>query len=602
MSHRRTISLQREQNRPLLNDTESQQLEKSTEEWVDQPSAARRRRIMLKAVALARPAHLVTTLKRFIYCFVPQLIRTQVFDDPAPADKQFSTSYLNGLRGMTALKVFTFHYFMVFTDATHVAYGADDRHTYITELPLIRYFWTGFTSHIFFGVAGYLTCQRLFILLDKNDQASQAKVLLSVSGSLFRRAFRLYLPVFLITLLMATYIHLGYYESNRPLLLSWERLFPGDWNETKPDMYPTWFEQLKYWGLEMYRLCNIVSADTVYPLHDQHLWSILAEMRASLHLHGIVIALAQCKRHVRLIMLWILVFLYFYWQHWEIWVYLLGAIVAQIDQILNEREAARKALPMAAATEHTADPEKDHDTSSMSSTTPGVIEGFQSFFHVGLTSSIHLPTAYRALRITGFLIAFYFLSYPIHGSRDDHCPGYETLNLFIPEWMERKDKFYANWGTFLLLLLIVRSDAKRSRWRQMTSHWLTQYLGKISFAFYLVQAIIQQSFGYLIPHHIWWSFGVEGIDTSGVAWISAIAVGWTITLIATLWMADCWNREIEVTSRGKRPSIERHLYLKTLERARDDEDSKFMASPGAEVVAKEMVSAKSTRNLRSTKH
>ncbi|KAK5948197.1 hypothetical protein OHC33_010745 [Knufia fluminis] len=538
------MSLQRQQDRPLLNDTESQHSESSNEEWVEQPSAVRRRWVMLKALALARPAHLVTLLKRLGYCFVPQLIRTQIFDDPAPRGKEFSTSYLNGLRGMTALKVFTFHYFMVFTDATHVPYGADARHTYITELPLIRYLWTGFTSHLFFGLAGYLTCHRLFILLDKNDQASQAKVLLSVSGSLFRRAFRLYLPVLLITLLMATYIHLGFYETNRPLLHNWDRLFPGDWNETKPDMYPTWYEQLQFWASEMYQLCNFVSADTFYPLHDQHLWSILSEMRASLHLHGIIIALAQCKRHVRLIMLWVLVFLYFYWQHWEIWVYLLGAIVAQIDQILNERDAARKAFPTRSALMQTIDPEKD-DTSSTFSITPGLLESFQSFFDIDLTYYIHTPTAYQALRITGFLIAFYLLSFPIHGGDGGPCPGFETLASFIPEWMERKDKFYANWGTFLLLLLLVRSDPTTSRWRQITSHWLPQYFGKISFAFYLVQQIIQHSFGYMIPHHIWWTFGVEGIETNDLMWISAIAVGWTFTLMATLWMADCWNREIE---------------------------------------------------------
>ena len=500
---------------------------------------------MLKAVARVRPAHLLTLVKRFGYCFVPQLIRTQVFDDPAPKSKQFSTSYLNGLRGITAVKVFTFHYFMVFTDATHVPYGADKRHTYWTELPLIRYFWTGFTSHIFFGLAGYLTCQRLFILLDKNDQASQAKVLLSLSGSLFRRAFRLYLPVLLITLLMATYIHLGFYEFNRPLLLNWGGLFPGDWNETKPEMYQTWYEQLRFWASEMYQLCNFTNADTFYPLHDQHLWSILSEMRASLHLHGIIIGLAQCKRTVRLALLWILVFVYFYWQHWEIWVYLLGAIVAQIDQILNERDAARKALPTTCAASPAAEQEKDEDASSTSSTPPGILESFQSMFKVDVTSCIHTPTAYQALRITGYLIAFYFLSYPIHGTRGDPCPGYETLNLFIPEWMERKDKFYANWGTFILLLLLVRSDPKTSKWRQLTNHWLPQYFGKVSFAFYLVQQIVQHSFGYLIPHHIWWSFGVEGIHTTDMGWVTAIAVGWIFTLVATLWLADCWNREVE---------------------------------------------------------
>lgn len=545
----------REQNQPLLdNDAESQHSESTVVEWSDQPSAARRRRILLRLVATTRPSHTLSLLKRFAYCFVPQLIRTNVFEDPAPKAKEFSTSYLNGLRGMTAIKVFTFHYFMVFTDATHVPYGADERHTYWTELPLIRYVWTGFTSHIFFALAGYLTCQRMFVLLDRNDQASQAKVLLSVSGSLFRRAFRLYLPVFLITLLMTTYIHLGYYEQNRPLLLNWTRLFPGDWNETKPEMYETWYEQLKFWALEMYELCNFTNYGTFYPLHDQHLWSILSEMRASLHLYGCLIALAQVKRQARLVCLCLLVLAYMWWNHWEIWVYLLGAVVAHIDQLLTEREHTQKAagsrsLPLTTivptpASLSAAELEKEDDL-TVSSKAPSLWESFSSLCTLDTADCIHTSTAFQALRTTGFIIAFYLLSYPIHGSRGDKAPGYETLNQFIPEWMDRKDKFYANWGTFLLLLLIVRSDPQTSRWRKMTSHWLPQYLGKISFAFYLVQEIIQHSFGYLIPHHVWWAFGVEGVDTGPAGWLSAIMVGWTFTLIATLWTADCWTREIE---------------------------------------------------------
>jgi len=350
---------------------------------------------------------------------------------------------------------------------------------------------------------------------------------------------------------MAAYIHMGFYEKNRPLLLDWAHLFPGDWNETKPEMYPTWYEQLKFWANEMYLLCNFVSSETVYPLHDQHLWSILAEMRASLHLYGCLIALAQVKRHIRLICLWILVFVYMWWNHWEIWVYLLGAIVAQIDQIATEREETRKSaetqsLPMMTPPLSPVDFTNLEKAEALDyQRRPSVFQTFVSTYRVNGFSYIHVPTAFAALRITGFIIAFYLLSFPIHGTRGDPAPGYETLASFIPEWMERKDKFYSNWGTFLLLLLIVRSNPQTSRWRKILSHWLLQYLGKISFAFYLVQQIIQHSFGYLIPHHIWWMYGTEGVEVGEAGWISAIAVGWTLTLIATLWMADCWAREVE---------------------------------------------------------
>lgn len=532
-----------ESDRTLL-DTESQTSEPSERvlEWIDQVSHVERRQIVCRLLTVVHPAHLITLTKRVAYCFVPQLLRSYCFDDQAPPGKEFSTSYLNGLRGLTALKVFTFHYLMVFTPATHEPWGADPRYTRFVQLPILRYAWSGFTSHVFFGLAGYLTCTRLFVIMDKNDQASQAKVLLNLSASLFRRAFRLYLPVFLITLVMATYIHYGLYEANRPLLLDWSTLFPGDWNETKPFMYATWPEQLKVWRDEMYQLFNLASSDTFYPTHDQHLWSMLSEMRASLHLTGCLVALAQCKRHVRLAIMCILVGLYLYWNHWEIWIYLLGAIVAQIDQILTHREQERETEKQALPT--TILQEKNYLAVEISS--PSYTSETSASSHtIDLLTCSNHPAVHRILRTLGFFLAFYLLSYPIHGSRDP-APGYEYLNLLIPEWLVRKEKFYANWGTFILLLLLVRSKPGESCWRALVSHWLPQYLGKVSFALYLVQAIVQHSFGYMLPHRIWWSFGVQGIDLeSDWAWFMPIAVGWTITLIATLWAADCWTREVE---------------------------------------------------------
>ncbi|RJE17207.1 acyltransferase [Aspergillus sclerotialis] len=116
---------------------------------------------------------------------------------------------------------------MAFSDIGFQPWGTNDRHRYLLELPIIRYFYSGFTAHVFFGIAGYLTSLRLFQLLDKRDQTSQSKVLLNVSGALFRRAFRLYLPVLIVTLITAHYIHFGFYEGNRVYITDHEKLFPG---------------------------------------------------------------------------------------------------------------------------------------------------------------------------------------------------------------------------------------------------------------------------------------------------------------------------------------------------------------------------------------
>lgn len=498
------------------------------------------RRILSKAVLLMRPAHVYRWGKRVAYTFVPQLVRSRVWNDHSSKSKQFPTSYLNGLRGITSVKVFTFHYTFVFSDFGFQPWGTDDRHRYLLELPIIRYFYSGFTAHVFFGIAGYLTSLRLFQLLDRHDQASQAKVLNNVSGALFRRAFRLYLPTFLVTLITAHYIHFGFYESNRPLLLDHGKLFPGEWNEPKPEMFESYYKQMSYWAREMFDLGNIFTHGSVYPYHDQHLWSILAEMKGSLFLYVILIATAQCQKYVRLAAMCIMTYMFFLWNHWEIWVYTLGAVVAQVDLLLTERQQEKtvtltpERFPPSPPRSPAPEDEKPEDSWSRYSR----FTRFTSY----LPSLPRHRNAY--LRIFGFLVAFYFLSYPIDGARD-YAPGYMTLNKVIPEWMDRKDKFYPNIGTGILLLLLARSDPVTSTWRRILNSDLAQYLGKISFALYLVHGPILHAFGYLIPHRIWWALGTEGIDTSHLTWIVAVLIGWSISLTVSLWVADVWSREVE---------------------------------------------------------
>jgi peptidoglycan/LPS O-acetylase OafA/YrhL len=491
-------------------------------------------RLLLSSILL-RPEQAGRLWMRFGYALTPQLLRTLIWKDHAPLRKQFPTSYLNGLRGCTALKVFTFHYIHALSDIAFQPWGTNERHRYILEFPIIRYFYSGFTSHIFFGVAGYLTSVRLLQLMDAPDPLSQAQVLASISASLFRRVFRLYLPVFIITLMTATWIYLGLYEHNRPYLLDHQKYFPGEWNEPKPLQYSTYCEQLKFWSSEMFDLTNIIWEETFYPVHDQHLWSILSEMRASLHLYLCLLMLAQCTGRVRLVFFSILIVLYFYWNHWDIWVYILGALVAQIDIILTEAQQRNKS-PLLSSFQEKLEPMELEQSirPSLSNTT------YQLPRQV--SNHITLPS----LRFFGFLLAFYFLSYPIDGSRD-YAPGYMTLNLAIPDWMTRKDKFYPNIGTAILLLLLVRSDPKTSKWRKLLTSKIPQYMGSISFGFYLVHGPIMHLFGFMIPQWVWWGWlGLEGgNNTTDFQWITGVLCGWVPTLVVSLWAADVWTREVE---------------------------------------------------------
>jgi len=70
--------------------------------------------------------------------------------------------------------------------------------------------------------------------MDDLDLATQGKLLASISPLLFRPAFQLYLPVFLITLLTTLWIYYNLYGQNRPYLLNHQTHFPAEWKAPKP--------------------------------------------------------------------------------------------------------------------------------------------------------------------------------------------------------------------------------------------------------------------------------------------------------------------------------------------------------------------------------
>ena len=249
--------------------------------------------------------------------------------------------------------------------------------------------------------------------------------------------------------------------------------------------------------------------------------------------------LAQCKRRARLVLFVLLTGVYFCWNHWEIWVYILGALVAQIDVILTEAQQRQQtALPSSGEESMKPMPLEEVTKPSLANRV------------WRLASLPPLSVTIRTLRFLGFTLSFYLLSYPVGVNGDGpraHAPGYTTLNQFIPSWMVRKDKFYPNIGTALLLLLLVRSDPQKSMWRKFLNSSLPQYMGSISFGFYLVHGPLMHASGYMIPQRLWkYWFGVEGgNDLSDLHWIAGILCGWVLTLLASLWAADVWTREVE---------------------------------------------------------
>ena len=453
------------------------------------------------------------------------------------------------------MKVFVFHYLHFFSDSTFVPWGRDDQHRKFLQLPIIQFLYSGTTAQVFFIVAGYLMTLQLAKLFDNHDMPSRSKAFLSISSALFRRWFRLYLPTFVITLITAHYIYFGLYERNRNFYNQRDKYFPGPWTEPMPAQYSSYMGQMRNWARDMWGLCH-VWARSYRPQHDIHLWSILVEMQGSLVLYLILMATAQCRKYVRLFFMFLMTALSLFWDHGETWMYGCGGVVALIDLCLTERENEKSlSLPAAA--------------SPLPPSPAAVAEGagLKSRFSFILWSHFGTPvaTAWTCFRLFLYLCAFWTISYPMwaYGIWGwDGAQGYVTLNRFIPQNMQQKERFWPCMGTSLFLLLLTRANPDTSVWRQILNSEWAQYLGKVSFGFYLIQGPVLHAVVYLVPHWVWWSFGVEGVETNDFLWTIGIMVGFCTGTVLCLWMADVWQREVEARTVTVAQKIEKWCFVK----------------------------------------
>ncbi|EFQ32609.1 hypothetical protein CGRA01v4_09565 [Colletotrichum graminicola] len=131
-------------------------------------------------------------------------------------------------------------------------------------------------------------------------------------------------------------------------------------------------------------------------------------------------------------------------------------------------------------------------------------------------------------------VALYLLSYPDAGA--EWTPGFAFLSSLVPRyyiplsgWM-----FYQAMGALLLLPCVLHSPLLRG----LLEARVAQYLGKISFSFYLVHGPVLHSLGFWIMPRLFEQLGRN----------AGLVVGWVILLGVSLYLSDWWYRKIDAWS------------------------------------------------------
>ncbi|KAK1994290.1 acyltransferase [Colletotrichum falcatum] len=209
-------------------------------------------------------------------------------DEDAEIPAVTATSYLNGLRGLAALFVTFAHNTDDYQWVYH-GWGQTPEDYYLVQLPFVRDVFCGvFMVAIFFVVSGFALT---YSPLRKCHAGQSADAIASIPSSIFRRPFRLFLPV--VPTLLATTIAIQngvYYSSpmrtpSGPMVSGAWSYVPFIWGTlvtimTNPTtgtiLPPGWTLSTEYQGSLLVFMCCLVFARTSAPVRIFCVLALLA--------------------------------------------------------------------------------------------------------------------------------------------------------------------------------------------------------------------------------------------------------------------------------------------------------------------------------------
>ncbi|KAF2452303.1 acyltransferase family-domain-containing protein [Lineolata rhizophorae] len=492
----------------------------------DQPSSPHDHMVLRKTIVPRRfyqlPYKLVCPLSKLGICLLPAFVRRRA---GLVAENPNALTALDGVRGFACLFVFNFHSIYTYTNSLHNGYGLhnDDisveNTMYIHQLPFVSLLYRGRAMVcVFFALSGYVLSRKP---LQQIRAQQYEKFQHTITSSVFRRGLRLYLPTLASTFLVLVAVRLGAFDRATEVRDSGEYI--RGTNEEHPPILPNLMEQLQDWGNNcVWKLLNPFKWDEFYNNYDSHLWTIPLEFRSSLVLFLTHVALAKVRTGWRLGLTCVLIVFLIARVRWEVMLFVVGGMLAELDLIMRTWEDmpsgsnAEPILPSASGR---------LDVNEISEKPPTPEQKPRVRYH----------------NIFFFVVALYFLSYPDFNSKD--TPGFSFLWSVSPPAFARARRTQWWWwsiGASLLLWTISNTPVLQVPFKSRVA----QYLGQVSYAFYVVHGPILHSLGYTLMPIIW---GLTGRETNA-GFVGGLLINWAICLFVSLWVADIFWRTVDKSS------------------------------------------------------
>ncbi|KAE8448918.1 hypothetical protein EG329_008714 [Mollisiaceae sp. DMI_Dod_QoI] len=435
-----------------------------------------------------------------------------------PLKKNRRTAYLDGLRGFAAFMVYWHHHQLWAHEANKTdqqlshAFGHDNKYP-LAAVSGFRIFFSG--GH--FAVSVFFVISG-YVLSAKPLSLIQSneygKLGDNLSSALFRRWLRLYLPVIATTFLYMT---------------SWHAF--GLWTDSTH--WATYREEVWNWYCEFKNYSFIFTGGGDPRLsYNFHLWSIPVEFRGSIAIYTALLALSKSTRNARL---WCEAGLVFYFMYIVdgafCAMFMAGMLICDLDLLAEKNKL------------------------------PEIFSRFEHFKEL--------------IFVNFFLLGIYLGGVPNHdGNMDEFkkAKGWYYLSFLKPQAVYDYKWFYLFFAATFVVMSISRIPLVKSFFEMR----FNQYLGRISFALYLVHGPVLSTLGDRLYAATGW---VRDVHQGGIpTWINAFPMSMAgplgmevsfliphlILLPVTLWLAEL------VTKLFDEPSVtfSQWLYGRTLRAAK----------------------------------
>lgn len=461
---------------------------------------------------------------------LPSFVSSRLSHDhqPRSGERQSPTAYLDGMRGLAAFIVFFCHYFYT---SLHIAegWGSNDSHYQFFKLPFLRLVYAGPPMvAVFFIISGYALSLKP-IKLARAQKWTDFNT--TMSSFVLRRFIRLFLPTAISTLLIVFLLRIGAYEWNREFSL--DPTYHSNVQETAPPRFETLSEQLWDWQINMFNFIHVwgwerYGGSTYY---DVHLWTIPIEFRASMVLFLTSIGLARLRPAIRLVLLAMIMLFVYKSDRWEMNLFYVGMLYAELDVIRGAHTnpatcaALAASTPILPTTEQFSSPDREKAMD---------LVGQGSSQNSGFTKKAIGNKMNRLAWAAFSIFSLYLLSQP--DAQAENTPGWRYLASWIPEWVEDKYRYYQCIGACLFVFCVARMPT----WQRVFNTAPIQYLGKISYAIYLMHGPVLHTVGYTFERWAWGLTGVEGWWYYAGFWLAAIFIVPTV-----VWAADIFWRAVD---------------------------------------------------------